>query len=257
MSKRRIERENFFAQSAITPENAPPEFIKLLSNKLSPEAMDAVGYSGAAMPVIQADEKQVRVGHFVVSRTGLVIDAEVTQEEWRAFYDNLQRTRQALQWIIGDWMLYGVERGWATTYEAMAKLTGLQERTIRDYTYICRHVQPSIRIDSLKFAHHQLVVAFANDELKTKWLTFAAEHRLSVRQFRSLIMQQAELRAGLQEMPAQHEHTDPSTRRRFNKLWRMVETGLTHKIKRDDIRLMRAWLDDIERAMEKNQSRAG
>lgn len=114
------------------------------------------------------------------SKTGLIIDRELTQGEWLELRKTIQTIKQAYQWIVGDWMLYGFEREWSTTYEDMAALTGLKEKTVKEYTSICRNIPASIRMDKLSFGHFQLIATVPNED-KPGWIQRAIDEKMSVR----------------------------------------------------------------------------
>ncbi len=137
-------------------------------------------------PIVRNDDGTVQIGAFVLSPVGLLIEGEVSQEEWRDFYLAIKRIATSLQWMIGDWIVYGAERKWGETYDDFVELTGLKEKTLRDYAYVARNVQMSIRIDKLSFAHHQLVAGMESDD-QAQWLAHAFENRLSVARLRAEI----------------------------------------------------------------------
>lgn len=235
--QKNINRDGFFEEAAVQADAPPDDFLQTLS----PALMDGVGYGGQLMPVVQHKNGVVEIGSFRLNPTGMVITAEVTREEWEAFYRGIQKIRRAMQWIVGDWMLYGAERGWVTSYEDMATLTGLKDVTVKNYTYVCRSIPASLRSDKLSFAHFQ-EVAPLEDGVKAEWLNHAVKNKLSVRQLRQHIRR----RSGLPD-EATPALLDKSNRKRFGKLWRLAERNQSDKIKRDDIRLMRAWLDELEK----------
>jgi hypothetical protein len=181
--------------------------------------------------------------HF--SETGLDIQSPLSREDWLALYTVIRQIRSAYQWIIGDWMLYGFEQQWSVSYEQMASITGLKASTVEVYTSICRSFPRLIRINRLSFGHFQLIAPLPA-EVRQQWIDYAAEQKLSVRQL------QAALRQARQEaLPDESGVINKVTRRRFNRVWRLMERGLPEKIKRDDVRLLRAWLDDLERCLPK------
>jgi hypothetical protein len=178
--------------------------------------------------------------------TGLVINTELSQPDWLTLLDSIRAIKRAYQWIIGDWMLYGFEREWSNTYDAMAELTGLKAKTVKEYTYICRNIPASIRMDKLSFAHFQLIAPIQADH-RTAWIDKAVVDKLSVRDLRDAIQEHYKLPAGA-EAPAL---LDKVNKRRIDKVWRNLSRGSTEKIKRDDLRLIRAWLDEVEKELKK------
>ena len=120
------------------------------------------------------------------SKTGLVIDRELNQDEWSKLYEAIGSIKSAFQWIIGDWMLYGFEHEWVSNYEDMAAFTGLKEKTVREYTYVCRNIPVSIRMDKLSFGHFQLIAPLPVED-KTTWIQRAIDEKMSVRDLRKAI----------------------------------------------------------------------
>lgn len=159
---------------------------------ISLEALGQIGYGmrqdGDGAIVVQEDGA-VQVGPFVLTPIGLKIEREVTEGEWQNFYAVIRRIRSSLNWILGDWLAYGAHR-WGEKYEALAGFTGLKEKTLREYAYVARHVELSSRLDKLSFGHHQEVARFDADAQR-QWLSYAAEHKLSVKQLRAALQGQA------------------------------------------------------------------
>lgn len=145
--------------------------------------------AGAAPPVPDASQvfqttpppiprKGIQSGQF--TEIGLVLNREINQAEWLSLREAIQNIKRAYQWIIGDWMVYGLDHGWMQSYEDMAKLTGLKEKTVKEYTSICRNIPASIRMDKLSFGHFQLIAPLS-DEDKPKWIQLAVDKNMSVR----------------------------------------------------------------------------
>lgn len=156
-------------------------------------------------------------GQFLL--TGLVIENEITQEEWLSLRETIQTIKRAYQWVIGDWMLYGMEHGWAQDYEQMAEYSGLKAVTVKNYTYVCRNIPASLRSDKLSFAHFQLIAALADDR-RQRWIARAISEKLSVNNLRVAI----NASNGIQEL-APPPLLDRSYRRNFNRLWKSLEAG--------------------------------
>jgi hypothetical protein len=173
--------------------------------------------------------------------TGLSIDQVIDQHDWAKLFDVIQSIKRAYQWIIGDWMAYGFDHGWIKSYDDMAVFTGLMPRTVQDYTTICRNIPPAMRIAKLSFAHFQ-IIAHLPEDLRQGWIDYAVQAKLSTRQLAAEIHQKTDDTPPL---------LDKVNKRRIDKVWRNLSRGSTEKIKRDDIRLIRAWLDEVERELKK------
>lgn len=125
---------------------------------------------------------QVRVGGFVFSAKGLEIDTPPTQEEWQQAGEILFKLEGSIQWLIGDWLVYGESVQWGDV-PAIAAALGREPKTLYEYTYISRSVQFSIRMENLTWTHHQQVAALSPEQ-QTQALAYAAENKLSVAEFR-------------------------------------------------------------------------
>lgn len=244
MSSRRRQIDNDpFSRPAVVTSAVSDDFL----NTLSPADMDTVGYGGASLPVVREVDGTVYLGNFTLTPTGLVIERDVTESEWKAFYANIQRTRRALQWIVGDWMIYGIEHEWTTSYEAMAALTGLKEKTVREYTYVCRNVPMSIRMDKLKFAHHQAVAALGEAHQR-EWLAYAADNKLSVATLKAEIarwstgaaIEGTDPPTPPDETP--HLYADPIHRKRFRRVWKLIQKDDIHAITNADLKSLEDWI---------------
>jgi hypothetical protein len=133
----------------------------------------------------------IKAGRFSLTPTGLIAEGVVSEHDWKKLYKTLRKVQAALQWAVGDWVLYG-EFTWGKTYAQMAEITGLKEKTLRDYAYVARSVEMSIRIDKLTFAHHQVVAALPPNQ-QAQWLGWAAQENLTVAQLRAQIFPRPKL----------------------------------------------------------------
>lgn len=140
-------------------------------------------YTGGATPVAPTQDGGVQIGDFTLTAVGLKGGESASFDEWMNVGGVLHRMESGMQFNIGDWFNIG-ERRWGDKYRSAAIATGYKEKTLRDYSYVCRHVQLSMRIDNLTFTHHQLVVALNPDEQRY-WLQYASENNLSVSKLRA------------------------------------------------------------------------
>lgn len=176
MSNRKRQRtwddENFFEKDV---ESAPlPE--------LNIRDVDAIGFGGMSLPVIRLDNGDVRLGdRFIVTQTGVVIDDKVTETEYWAFFDFIKKTDNAIQWMIGDMVVHGEDK-FGKDYDEIAKRTGYERETIKQYAHVARNIPALIRINAVAFSHHQIVAASVEQEIdKIECLRWCAEYQLSKR----------------------------------------------------------------------------
>ncbi len=143
-------------------------------------SVDEIGFGGMTLPVARIQDEMVKMGAFSISMTGLQIEGRVTQDEWWAFFDGVQKIESAIQFIIGDLASYG-ESTFQISYEDIAEKTGYKQETVENYAYVARNVPQHLRNNNLSFNHHYLVASLDSDDLKERWLSTAKEHDLSVR----------------------------------------------------------------------------
>lgn len=117
---------------------------------------------------------------------GLIPPDDFDEENYSAFGRDLMRLDTSMQWMLGDYINIGDQRQWGETYSALAEEFNYKESTLRQYAYVARKVNLSIRIDKLQFSHHQVVASMTPDE-QSEWLQFAAENDLKVAALRKEI----------------------------------------------------------------------
>jgi hypothetical protein len=202
--------------------------------------------------LVYAEDGTIQVGNFTFTSIGLIPGEAATFEEWQQVGGMLQRLDASIQWLIGDWFLCA-ETKWGQTYEQVAAATGYSEVTLKDYAYVARNVQLSVRTDQLTFGHHKLVTGL-EPELQRQWLAFAVENKLSISQMREALGLSPTLsndRGG--ELAKALDF--PTKKRDFNKFLK-----LTHKAGQGDVKArrmalgyiaeQRKWLDEVERWLQ-------
>lgn len=148
--------------------------------------VDAIGFGNLPMPNFETRDGIVKLGAFHVSMKGLQIQGRITQTEWWAFFEGVQKIESAIQFVIGDLANYG-EDEFEISYEDIAKKTGYKPETVENYAYVARNVPQEIRNETLSFNHHYHVASLESDEQKEYWLMTADKYELSVRSFQNVI----------------------------------------------------------------------
>lgn len=147
---------------------------------------------------------------FQFSPTGLIAPDGFTTESWGQIGELLFRLEGSIQWLIGDWLVYGdgVHYG---DLEAFSTQIEKDYGTLRNYAYVARSVNLSLRNDKLSYHHHVAVAKLPPDQQEYA-LAHAAETRISVARFRQWIRdQQGEVRA----LPAGEAKPSPQERSAF------------------------------------------
>jgi len=129
--------------------------------------------------------ERTRFGAFKITPKGLEIGEGAQQKDWDEAGQFIFQVESGIQWLIGDWLVYGDQVGWGET-SILAEQLGRKTKTLIEYAYVARNVQLSIRMDNLSFGHHQLVAPLPHDE-QVSTLAYAAEHGLSIAAFRKLL----------------------------------------------------------------------
>ena len=129
-------------------------------------------------------------GPFALTRTGLVVKGKPTADEWDQAGDMLCQAHGALQWWIGDWLLYGEGRPeWGDKYAEACERFGKEEATLKDYKTIANSVKLLVRTNNLSWAHHRAVAPFTPKDQK-KWLKKAEKDGWSVGELKRKIRQE-------------------------------------------------------------------
>lgn len=131
------------------------------------------------------NDGSVRIGGFLLSSVGLEITGSVSQDEWLALMRAVQRVQSAVQWIVGDWLNYGIERKWGETYEQFAELTGYSVQALKDMAWVSKAYEVSSRKDELSFKHHKIVADLPHEK-REEMLGTAIAERLSASDFQAL-----------------------------------------------------------------------
>lgn len=139
--------------------------------------------------LLYQNDGSIVAGHFTLTKTGIIQNGEATKEEWQELGGVLKNLHQSIQWLVGDWVVYG-ETKWKETYEHIAEVTGLDVKTIYDYAYVARAVHFSVRTETLSFGHHKLVAGFKSVKTQQQWLEYANENHLTVSAMRQQIKAQ-------------------------------------------------------------------
>jgi hypothetical protein len=137
-----------------------------------------------------ADKRMVRngdgsitIGKFTWTSIGMKIDSSPSVNEWMEMGGLLRQLEGSLQWLIGDWFVYG-ETSWGKTYDEVAEALGYEVTTLYQFSWVARSVKISLRRENLFFGHHKLVAPMSPEE-QDYWLQQADYETLSVSQLRN------------------------------------------------------------------------
>lgn len=144
----------------------------------------ATVFGGGAMLPRRDVIKREADGTLTYKRTtmtavGLVMPDDMTEDELRELGQVLLGMESSIQWLLGDW-LNRADRVWGRIYDDVPEYS---YQTLRDYAYVARNVELSIRNRQLSFMHHRLVAALSPDDQRG-WLEWAEQNQASIAQMR-------------------------------------------------------------------------
>lgn len=118
--------------------------------------------------IVKRDDGSLEVSNVRIHRIGLEFVGEVSEDEYEIFGQTLLQIDTAYQWIVGDYLAYGVDNNYGMAKEFADKL-GRSEGTVNNWTSICRQVTFSRRRENLSFKHHVEVASLPSDQ-QEYWL---------------------------------------------------------------------------------------
>lgn len=204
------------------------------------------GYLAPDRAIARADDHVIVIGDKLRwTPTGLQISGELLPDEWLSVFELIRRVQSGIQWIIGDWLVYG-EENLGKTYNELAQITHYSEKTLRNLAAVARAVPMSRRRDTLSFGHHAAIAALPAPG-QNQWLDYAAEQGLSV----------MALRRALGETPRPAETDARRFKRDMAKVARLTANEKPRGKKRDEalasVRALQAWLSEIEHWIERGE----
>jgi hypothetical protein len=117
------------------------------------------------------------------SPTSLTLPASLSYEEWAATLHAVARMGKAVQFWLGDALLYG-ENQYGELMAQAASETKYSEESLRGFLWVASRIPPSVRRSTLSWSHHQ--VAAGSEDPKT-WLDTAEANGWTVKDLRHAI----------------------------------------------------------------------
>lgn len=121
----------------------------------------------------------------ILSPTSWELPENLEPDAWLECGRKLARVEGAIQWWLGDWWNFGIERKYGDG-EEIADNIGKEYQLIRNYGWVANTFQLSLRRD-ISFTHHQVVAGIESSEERQGWLTIAINEGLSVNRLRAAI----------------------------------------------------------------------
>jgi hypothetical protein len=165
-----------------TPYVDPKQIIAQLQSEI--DILKAQQGASPTALIAAADGSRV-LGRFRLTRTALFIPDDVTEDEMVIMGDFLRQSFGGMQFWIGDYANQ-FHDGHGSMYTRLAEFFQIEERTLRNWAWVCRKIDLSLRKDNLPFSHH-LSVAGLPVVLRgreAELLQYAAAHDLSHSDFK-------------------------------------------------------------------------
>lgn len=181
-----------------------------------------------------------------VEDRGLISLHEPTFEQWRETGSGLAITRNAIPFLIGDWINLGQGFFGERWSQATDVFGDYDYNTIANYASTCRKVDLQTREPDLSFSHHQAVAPLILEEQKY-WLKRAKfdpdEHRpLTAAELRAKI--KGEVKTP-EPSPLQQIHKYAlEIKERFELMWDLANQEEWSEI-RDSIDVLQASIEDL------------
>lgn len=125
-------------------------------------------------PVTTIERMLIDNSSYRICPLGIDFKGDISRDEWIALGQKLGSAGRSIGFLIGDWLNYGNGKGsWGDTYSEAMKITGLENKTLRNYASVSRKVHLSLRKDNLPFEVHCKVAPIKDPQDQEKWLKIA------------------------------------------------------------------------------------
>lgn len=112
----------------------------------------------------------------------LTLPPDLSYDHWERIGRQLQLANLAVQWWIGDWLVYGEHR-WREKYAQAVQQFGKAEQTLMNYAFVAKAISPSRRREEVDFSTHA-EVASLDEEDQERILAKAAKEGTTRKQVR-------------------------------------------------------------------------
>lgn len=117
-----------------------------------------------------------------ITKRGLIVNGALSRETWSAIGNSLMGIEGALQWLIGDWIVYGNQELKIPLAE-IGEMINRKPKTLQNWAWVIRAFPFSRRKDdTLTFGHHALVAGIESPDEQDRWLRLALDNDWSVAQ---------------------------------------------------------------------------
>jgi len=109
----------------------------------------------------------------------------ISFDAWVELGQGMGRIHKCLMWYLGDWINYGEAR-WGEKYSQALSTTDYNYGTLRNASWVCRHIPLEKRRSMLTYGHHVEVVKLEKEEREI-WLDRAELEGMTARDLRLAI----------------------------------------------------------------------
>jgi|GEM_PF-6527372 len=210
-----------------------------------------------------SDDGTITYQRVNLTEVGLQVPDDIVLEEWLAIGNHLQTYDNAIQWMLGDWVVAGLDHAvtWdlvdtnatddESKYAPLMELTQYSYSSLSKFAYAARGIPIFRRRKNVSFSlHMEILQKFGSQKEQDKWLQRASEENLSVRGFRDLLKPALETSSSLNN--GLFDQTRKPKVSQLQKLWTRAREGDEQAMGqlKNEIRSTREWLDDIESSLD-------
>ena len=124
---------------------------------------------------------------FQFSPIGLIAPEGFTRESWTHVGSLLFRLEGSIQWLIGDWLVYGLDLEYGDIKQ-FAEEWDREDATLHNYMSASRKVTFSLRNENVTYHHHLAITKYSErPDIQEYALSMAAHHKMTLKQFRAWI----------------------------------------------------------------------
>lgn len=117
---------------------------------------------------------------YAITSVGIVFRKPVQFDLWQLLGDQLMFYHAGLQWMLGDWLLYGEKASWSEQFSQALDQFSIEYSTLMNYRRIATIFPIGSRWAKLSWTHHR-EVAEMTPEQQQFWLKSAADNKWSIR----------------------------------------------------------------------------
>jgi hypothetical protein len=186
-------------------------------------------------------------GKFYITPRGIHMEETVTEDEYWLLWEIIKAFDDAIQWMIGDAMVYGTLKFQKTYKDVESQVGRYTADYLKQIAHVARQVPPPIRSYKLGFALHRAVALdYLSEDQKRNYLELAERNKWS----ESRLKQEISGQLAPSKQPAWRKtldriETNYFTKGRWKKLQSDTRQEILHRLERL-VSQLRSWDEDAE-----------